>query len=159
MSRARLYLDVDGVLNADMPYGWDKEQRHQAKVCGYTIRWAGDLIERINALDVDIWWATTWRSSAVEYLEYHIPIKSVGVIHPGLNPDAPLIWPSIAWKTEAILMHQAESPSRFIHADDEIYDVESWASTVFDIGGLPICPESWRGLSPKELERMENYLS
>lgn len=65
--KVRWLLDVDDVLNVDLP-SWPDGQWMAAQVrangARHTIRWAPALIDAIRDLHatgvVDIWWCTTW---------------------------------------------------------------------------------------------------
>jgi hypothetical protein len=161
MTRARLYLDLDGVINAQMP-PWPDTMNGiaTAEGHGYKIRWAPALIEEINALDVDLWYATTWRHHAVESFGPLVGLReATGIIHPELDPRAQTTFPSIHWKIPAIIQHQKESPSPFIHIDDEVGDVPGWRENAFDLyGGIALSPPSHLGITQKQIAVVKQYL-
>lgn len=77
----RIYVDVDGVLNALHPYGHTPAQIAEAsgweewrseRIMGYIITWSVELIKELNNLaareDIEFVWLTTWRGEACSKL-------------------------------------------------------------------------------------------
>jgi hypothetical protein len=155
----RLYQDVDGVINAQMPYGWGKTQEGKATAEGraYRIRWAPAMITELDALPVTRVWTTTWRDDA-EHPETGIA-RLVG-LPPGsrvLHPiGGELYWPSILWKYDAIVAEQAESPSRFVWLDDEVNEfIQERAA---NMGGYAPVINPLLGITPKIIESIKKYI-
>lgn len=149
----RLYLDVDGVINASMPIGWGKTRDGQAG--GYTIRWAPALLNALVDLGVEIVWTTTWQEHAVTKLA---PLLGFGSEFRYLSPPTQFVdwpWPSIEWKNAAIILDQAAHPEPFIWVDDELHppyvahDVE---------GGLLIGVSPYTGIRPQDVARMRKFV-
>lgn len=71
----RIYLDVDGVLNAvtrQTPEGTGWEMWEKVGVNGYTITYAPELVAALNEIaerdDVEIVWLTTWQGNAASMI-------------------------------------------------------------------------------------------
>lgn len=161
-SRAVLYLDIDGVVNAEMPQGWGPSQMGYAVGDGrrYRMRWGRDLIAALNELDLDIIVASTWRQWGETEVFPLMGLKApVYVLHPDLDPGAGLIWPSIDWKMQAIRQHQALHPSPFVHIDDEIVHEQFWPRVVEDMGGLAIGPYGHIGITRTHIAQIQTYLA
>lgn len=165
-NKTRLYLDVDGVLNADLSkspqhWGYGLEGTATADGYDYKIRWAPELIERLYALeDVEIVWTTTWREDATKSLADLLGFgHSFRVLHPDRDPGADYQWPSIKWKIAAIEAEQREDPSPFIHVDDEIIGVPAWEGWVLIHGGLAISPHPLYGITRKHMDSIEEYVA
>ena len=161
--KVRLYLDVDGVINASSPQlGWipvdDIESVSEgiAVVGGqsYRIRWSPQLIQALLELDVDIVWTTTWRDSAVLSLGPLVGLKpEYRVLHPISGVTT---FPSIFWKEESIRAEQYNNPSPFIHFDDEI---DFWlADREAKMGGLAISPDPNIGITAEHIQQAIAYI-
>lgn len=163
----RIYLDVDGVLNADLSGSkdhWQKGAVGMASAEGYKykITWAPELIRRLRALEgVEIVWCTTWRDDATRELAELLDFgHDFRVIHPTEDPTAPT--PrigSINWKVPAIKRDLEENPvDGFIHIDDEIIGVWEWGNLVPLLGGLALSPHPLYGITPKMMAAIETYV-
>jgi len=154
MNRTRLYLDVDGVLNAQMPMGWGRLGNGYARVDGveYKIRWAPAMIDALRSLDVELVWCTTWRDNAKVSLA---PLIGWGEHGRVLHPWEEDVWPSIDWKFPAIQDDQKASPSRFIWIDDEI---ESKMRDAFH-EALVIKTNDRIGISTAQMQDIRDYLA
>ena len=154
--RVRLYLDVDGAVNAEMPSGWGKLLNGQAAAERHlwAIRWAPAMITELNKLDVDLVWTTTWRSygesSIAPLVGLTLPSR---VLHPlsGITT-----FPSIDWKMEAIIADQRDSPSPFIWVDDEIGMRDMYVAEA--LGGLAISTNPVLGIKPMNVVAMQEYI-
>ena len=147
--RTRLYLDVDGVINAQMPMDWGKLCNGHAG--GYSIRWAPRMVAELADLNVELVWTTTWRDEAVTELAPLIGWGEHGrVLHPA---GGELIWPSIDWKFEAVLADQAASPSSFIWLDDEL-EAEHKRH-----GGLVLTVPAALGITPRIMDMMRDWIA
>lgn len=122
---ARIYLDVDGVLNAvtrKIPdWGWDT---HRTKrVNGYPITWSPDLIEVLNVVaatpGIGVYWLTTWCHDAPEKLAHALGIQHgdewpvVGYEHWRRSVGLP--W----WKHLAIVEHLEGFDGPVLWIDDD----------------------------------------
>ncbi len=152
----RLFLDVDGVINASQPHSlWGKTKEGVAH--GYLIRWAPAMIEALFDIPMSLTWATTWRSHAPAEIA---PLIGHGSEAEWLNPSDEtrmMDW-SIHWKFDAMKaeLEFERLTNAFVWIDDEItYDHERWAA---QNGGLAIAPNSRTGISPKDIARIEAYL-
>lgn len=180
MVRTRLYLDIDGVLNAswnarkwrqdgdgDQPgyqHAWvypehDDFGVHQGKTGRkFRMEWNSRLIDALNSLDVDLYWLTTWRSDALAVGEaMGINIPGARVLHP-LGGET--TFPSIFWKYDAIIHDQAVSESPFIAVDDEWQHMNRMATDFLEsLGGLVVSPDSNFGIEPKHIDEMRKYIA
>lgn len=173
MTKTTLYLDIDGVLNANFngtkwgedtrmagvaepkfdAYGGPVGIRHR-----FNMLWNAGLIEALNALDVDLAWLTTWREDAPVTVAPLMGVDLDGrVLHPETGETT---FPSIYWKVESLLddLHHRKA-ERFIWIDDEIDP--SIAKTVNDLHpqGLLISPDPNWGITPGDIERIKTYLA
>lgn len=151
----RLYLDVDGVLNAWQAFRvWGDVERGRATSFNGTwdIIWAPNMVTELNKLDVELVWATTWRDDSIyiaKLLGLTLPSR---VIHP-LNGVTS--FPSILWKWEAIKAEQEADPSPFIWCDDELqawHDIESNNKLILSIN-------SYTGITPDDIEQMKSFVA
>lgn len=107
---ARLYLDVDGVLNAVTrkapAWGWE---RHRTKrINGYPITWSPDLIDVLNDVaatpGLGVYWLTTWCHDAPKHLAPALGLNGADwpvVGHEHWRRVSGLPW----WKHLAIVEH------------------------------------------------------
>lgn len=167
----RLFLDVDGVLNAGaMDKPWRNERRAES-ANGWIIVWAPLMAETFKREVVDhteLWWATTWRNDATLFIA---PLMGFGnpakVLHPNLDERA--LRPmeaSIFWKMDAVRKLHQRDPQPFIHVDDEfgpgerphplIEEYRAWAR---DNGGLVVGPDYRYGIEPKHIDLMRDHIA
>jgi hypothetical protein len=163
MTKTKLFLDVDGVINAFFPhkqYGVLEEFMAEAGTNSwYKIRYSPQMIEDLRALDLDLYWTTTWRHAAKENIA---PVIGYGEDSKVLTPhNNELTWPSIDWKYDAVKAVVEYFPGPFIWIDDELTHVVndhsidmSWAEH-----GLILSPDSGIGISPREMERIREYVN
>lgn len=156
--KTRLYLDVDGVINAQMPFGWGRLQNGHAH--GYKIRWAPNMVEALASLDVELVWATTWKQyAALEIAPLigfgHAARHLVPPARGGAFADEEYYGWSIDWKFPAVQNDQQWSPSPFIWLDDEldVMHVEAFPDALV----LPI--NSRVGITPTNIEQMREYVA
>lgn len=159
--RPQLYLDVDGVVNAQYtPKAWGGRQKGHATTEGYTypISWAPGMIDALRSLDLDLVWTTTWRDDAVASIAPLVGWGTDGrVLHPNLNPKALTTFPSIEWKALAVAADQRENPTPFIWCDDEIWAYE--INLARELGGLAIPVDHNTGITPQNVDMMQDYLA
>lgn len=157
----RLYTDVDGVINADMPQlSWpaDTVAVGAADAGGltyYRIRWSPDMLAALSELPVERVWATTWVGAAPTGLA---DLIGYGKDDRFLTPvgGGPVTFPSIIWKGAAIRADQAEDPSPFIWVDDEIGPYQHMIA--HELGGLALSIDAARGITPENIEDMILYI-
>lgn len=148
---ARLFLDVDGVINASMPQGWGKTQVGMAR--GFRIHWAPAMIKALFDAKMSLTWATTWR----EYAPAEIaPLIGRGRNAEWLNPSDEtrmMDW-SIYWKFDAMQAEEISEP--FVWIDDEITEVH--VNSARDNGGFAFAPNPRTGISPMDIIKINAYL-
>lgn len=129
----RIYLDVDGVLNAvtrQTPEGTGWEMWEKVGVNGYTITYSPELIAGLNEIaemdDVEIVWLTTWQANAKTMISPAIGLNGEdwGV---ALNPDMDAHGFAIHhpfggwWKMNTLKNHVYTNPvDKIIWIDDDI---------------------------------------
>lgn len=163
----RIYLDVDGVINASLsgsPQHWGANRTGVALADGYEyqIDWAPDMIAELADIEnVEIVWTTTWRNDAPGAISPLIGAwGDARVLHPKRDPEQPTPRePSIYWKATAIFEEQAEEPGPFIHIDDEISHYPQWKSMGEALGGLLISPNPHYGITKKHIEAIKEYVA
>lgn len=157
----RLYTDVDGVINADMPHlSWpaDTVAVGTASAGGqyqYRIRWSTDMLAALSELPVERVWATTWVGAAPTGLADLIGYGKGDRFLVPLN-GREVSFPSIIWKGAAIRAEQAEDPSPFIWVDDEIGPYQHMIA--HELGGLALSIDAARGITPENIEDMILYI-
>lgn len=163
MIRPILYCDVDNVLNAahrgfgDLTVGLAKPT-DSART--YRIRWAPKLIEELNALDVDLVWATTWRNDAETIIAPLVGLELPSrVLHP--LPEYPEYFigrrSSIHWKIESLIADQTESPSKFIWLEDEM--LPEHRRTAKALGGYAPKIDPDYGITTDIIKEIHKYLN
>jgi hypothetical protein len=85
MTTRRIYLDVDGVLNAvrarfpsETESGWSEDSWRLQEINGFPIRWSTELVDELNTLVADgaeIRWLTTWCELAGEMIAPALGLK------------------------------------------------------------------------------------
>lgn len=158
MTKAKLYLDVDGVINAqhadrvwdDISFGIARPQDNHT----YRIVWSPSLIRAIQDLDVEIVWLTTWRDEAPTIIGGMTGLAE-DAAH--LDPlDGLTRFPSIGWKTSALIEDQKANPSPFIWVDDEIGEMQ--LEVAEGLGGLPLQIDGRVGITPQNIDQIRAYI-
>jgi hypothetical protein len=159
--RTRLYLDVDGVINARYAdRAWDgiiHKGNATAEGYSYRILWSPTMLTALSELDLEIVWATTWRNDAPASLARILNFgKDFRVLHPDLDPSARSTFPSIEWKLRSIVADQERDPSPFVWLDDEIDHTESRVASA--AGGLALGVDSNFGVGPAHIAVISSYI-
>lgn len=163
-----VFLDVDGVINAvtwkrekEVPAGWPEHK--QVKVNGFTITYAPELINRLNALaardDVTFHWLTTWEHDAPNILSEQIGLN--GKDWPVLVDPRPSVkfsdysW----WKLYAAKKHALDSENRIVWIDDDLYDTTAreWLATQ-GARILAVQPSSHIGVTRDLMDNIEHWI-
>lgn len=179
----RQYQDIDGCLNATFnARKWRQEYEEEDEYlfgecegvaealygrdglldpqgpANFRMKWNSRLVDALNAMDVELVWTTTWRNDAFRVgLLMGLTNKNVRVLHPKSGWSE---FPSIYWKYEAIVAEQKNNPSPFIWIDDEIVDLPAPAiARIVALGGLMICPDAAFGMTPSQVEMMNEYIA
>lgn len=165
MTRVRIYHDVDGVLNAQMPLKeWGaKPENGKASITDFRgtetwpIRWSPGYVEALNALGdkVELVWTTTWRENALTDIAplVGITLPHQRVLHP---LDGVTRFPSIMWKRDAIGVEQELDPSPFVWLEDEAGILERTISV--ELGGYTPWINHRLGVTPKIFDRIKAYV-
>lgn len=164
-----LYLDFDGVINtfsARPPHrntGWTGEWREK-RIDGERVFWSVELVDRLMTLstqpDVQVVFASDWRSKGLEYLE---PVFGAGkdrwdvldASDDRLRDSHP--W----WKMEEIENHRLRtSPSQSIWVDDNIgraRGIDVWRKQQ-GVGFMTLVTDQHHGITRKDMTMIENVL-
>lgn len=156
----RIFLDVDGVLNAvrdSNPQFWEE---WNVEVCdGYYIRHALDMGRALHNIferdDVEVIWLTTWQDTANDWIA---PLFGWGNFEAIIDDGSSTGW----WKLEAVQKMWELDKTPFIWIDDDIsYDPESiqWAENLSDSDRLIISPKTHTGITPYHIELIEGFVS
>ena len=156
MTTKRLYLDVDGVLNA-FPYATSDDMRKgvfadenpwgddwkRGEARDYIITWSPRLVDAINEAlahpdGPELRWTTTWEHLAPEYIR---PLLGIEV-----DPEREFVvergprrmddyGPSITWKMARLLdiyetmRADGDEPLAWVHIDDEFHKTDDFWGT------------------------------
>jgi hypothetical protein len=179
--KARLYLDVDGVLNADHPqfnlFGATDSPDANKKfvinvkaggglVNSYPMTFSPVVVKQLDAFrdlyKVELVWLSTWNEN-LEVLR--LPAKFGGleggrVLHGVIDRYSKTTRAWTKWKADALLSDQKGDNLPFVWVDDEAVDCH--ASTVDkalpDVSKLFLAPRAYHGLTTTNLDTIEDFL-
>lgn len=166
--RARLYLDVDGVLNAyPQTPGHFTEATVTQTIEGYqtsmALHFDIDTLEEVQQLrvdfDLELVWLTTWLEDR-SILRF---VDTIGTLPHGRLLEIPRRMfnghlPQ-RWKIDALIADMAANPVPFIWCDDdEVPTFGGEAAALFGVPSLTIAPNFRTGLQPRDLARMRAFL-
>lgn len=126
MSARRVYVDVDGVLNAvtSSPPAWGWGAHSDAVVNGFPIRWSPELVEVLNevtaAPGVEAYWLTTWEHDAPKMLAPAIGLKGEDWPVVGTEHHYSLELQNGWWKLVALRDHLGDFDGPVLWLDDDI---------------------------------------
>jgi hypothetical protein len=168
--KTRIYIDVDGVLNAlprrgtttmaiSEKTGWDEYR--SARINGYVITWATGLVNSLNSLaeqeDIELVWVTTWRDLARTHIAPGIGLNGQDwrFLTDGGEATGHL-WGTPGqtwWKLTAVRDDVRQDPvDRIIWIDDDLplhTDAIEWA---LERGVTLVTPELSYGLTLSDVE-------
>jgi hypothetical protein len=166
--RIRLYLDVDGVLNAGHPRWGDAVTvtvvaTRDGQRIGQRVTYSPSLILELTLLaeefDIEIVWLTTW-------LVDH-SVRDLTIAMNGLTGGRSLIAPRrdgrhgelpADWKRAAILEDLAREPGPFIWADDDEVPVHgSFVAAAFQVPSLLLAPVFEFGLQRSDVNAIRRF--
>lgn len=165
--KVRLYLDVDGVINAhkaDARWAGSRIRRGRAgpnpdPAYKYVIQWSKDLVDALKGLDVELVWTTTWVGHAPTEIA---PLIGYGYNARWLEPEGGVTFPSILWKNVLVWRDQQTDPSPYIWIDDELGDLPMLrvmgADDLDHSRGLLISPNPRYGITPDDILDMKKYI-
>lgn len=106
--RTRLYLDIDGVINALSP----NFRVPPVKVAGYPIRMDTALVRQFIALFDEVVWATTWvlHPPALDEMERFIGVEGLRVIDTTRTELDSGMWGYSTGKAPAVARHFDADP-------------------------------------------------
>lgn len=172
MNQTRLYLDVDGAINADEPpFASVKSTRVQIEYGGgmmsrLPLTWAPEVVEQLDQMreefDIELVWLSTWN-------EMHASMTRLAPALDGLyggraimdidavSRDSGRGW----WKAQSIILDQEASSAPYIWIDDEAVMAhggmvkEATASTP----SLTLTTVFEHGIERLHLAQMRSFLS
>lgn len=160
-----LFLDVDGVINADRPKprlaASYKYAEVEAAGAFYPIWYRPTVVDFLNELHRDgaaqVLWLTTWREDAPRNLapalgldKFDAAAEVAGADHP-FSPD----W----WKRNTVRSYLSESKSRpFVWLDDDLDKSLRRAFADIYPNSLLVRPSPYIGLSDDDLTRVSDFL-
>lgn len=171
-----LLLDVDGVVQAPgLRHEWPDARPVTVRLAGdrfprtagsFPITISDDLFRAIEALDIEVWWATSWaEENAIQGLIEQVAMRAVAprlaasrvLSHPVRELGAGLL--PAHWKTTGMIRPALEAdPRPFILADDVFagHTYQQMLSWYVDdnLPRLYIQPDPRRGLTHEHLARM-----
>ncbi len=154
--RPVILLDVDGVLNAlsHHPRGWDDWRQVNAR--HISIRYSPQMLARLQALDADIVWHTTWRDAANEELAPVIGWDPLPVV-----PCDGWLWMEPGWwKAPSARAFIEADPRPFVWIDDDLGSADPGEITwVQDYDYLLVQPTWEEGLQPASLTVIEDWVA
>ena len=169
--RPRLYLDIDGVINADAPMWGDTVvvQVTENYGAGYKVRhkvtYSPILVAAIDSLrvefDVELVILSTWLENAAIFQMQkklnafrgsrwlNIPARG------GRQQELPDMW-----KVDQLIGDLGDDPGPFIWVDDdEVPEHRQFVSNMTDLPSLLIAPNSAHGLTQQHLAAMQEFLA
>jgi hypothetical protein len=172
MAKARIYLDFDGVINADKPrfddvvtFAFTVKERGLLK--RYTINYSPTMLNLLSALltkhDVEVVWLSTWN----ENLEILKVMRKIGMLPGGrvinivMNSDWDTNRAWTKWKADKLVADLKGDDMPFIWVDDEAHKYHK-ADVVAAVGHnrhMLVSPRSYWGLTPGHLAGMDAFLS
>lgn len=167
MANVKLYLDVDGVLNAFgegapewAPWTVTRCSTNQGSglKTSFHIRHSLAMGQAIADLDVEICWLTTWGNDANKAIGPLFGWPSYEVV-PGEEGedwnDEEIVW----WKWKTLQIFHEMDPRPFIWADDDLGGHPSARAWAASVGGLAIPAACMTGLSRADIAAMATYIT
>ena len=169
--RPRLFLDIDGVINAPHP-PWPEtttftvsDNRGSGYVVNYPITVALAMVAEIDQLradfDLELTIVSTWLDNPAMVSDL---TKALGALHrPRLLAIPPRKlggYRSSLWKREALLEDLIENPpSAFVWIDDDETPVHgNFVRQAVDLPSLMVGPDPEHGLTPDDLVAIRAFL-
>jgi len=168
-----LFLDVDGVLNAisskpDRQVWPDWQQADVTNRIGtFPIAWSPSVTRRIASWIerrlVTVVWLTTWLDDASGALRETIGLPACAVLGSHLADDPGLPSGSVGlgwWKADLVEEYLAANPGApFVWLEDDLQVMRPLQARLnAEHDCLLIAPPSHIGLTPKHLQRVEDWM-
>jgi hypothetical protein len=174
MFKSRLYLDFDGVVNADrLAFEDVKNFNVKVKKRGgyghdtYSINYSPFVVSELDRFrkdyNVELVWLSTWNENLeVLRLPKHLNGLAGGRVLNCVLPYSSDItmreWTQ--WKADALLSDQLNDDTPFAWVDDEAVSLHKKnvaAATKLDMPKYFLDPEGWHGLRTLELKLLEKF--
>lgn len=155
----KLFLDVDGVINAygrtlDSPNPWTKDYR-EGVAADYNIVWSPEMVEELRKLNLDHTWLTAWLGKAPKHIA---PLIGFGQHSPHM-PFQRIGNNTIYGKVNAVRAWRADNPHiPFVHIDDEFSWHPAVADIVTELGGLALGTDPEHGITPEDILTIRAYI-
>lgn len=176
MTRTRLYLDIDGVLNAvgsSSTNGTEWNCRPKLfHANGFKMRVAMPMVHSLEKLiedfDLELVWLTTWLCDGDVETAFLPQLGALGggrLLNYPEGVGGPETWPDFHdWKWKELLRDQTESPSDFIWIDDD--EVPIYCDMALTLraqadefgGAMTIAPLPYKGITHEHLRTMRKFL-
>jgi hypothetical protein len=179
--KARLYLDVDGVLNAEYPEFKFEDPEHpdtsrefmirvkalNRQVNTYRMVFSPVVIRRLDELreryNLELVWNSTWNENleVLRLSKYFKGLDDGRVLHGVIDYKAQDEGAWSKWKADVILKDQRNDNLPFIWVDDVAVDYHGpTVDKAFpDVPKLLLNPYPVRGITAEHLDRMEEFLA
>lgn len=171
--KVRIYIDVDGVINAfTTKPAWGEPPR-QDRILGYVITHHKGLIDSLNEIaendHVEFVWLTTWQNHAVTDLAPVVGLDGPwrALTSENCRPTGYIGFQNTAywWKLDSIIEDLHENPvDKFIWIDDELSlrrGAQDWYNLHHSekATGLLISPHDSTGLTPDDVCGIIDYIN
>lgn len=158
-TKVRIYLDVDGVINAcsTEPEGW--KEFKSFKALGFKITYSPVVCEALahyaQLPGIDMKWLTTWDYNANKQIGEVVGIPSLDV---AAKCD---FGASNWWKWDAVKAAYEEDGLPFIWIDDDLKYEKSAVAWLYSIDSrlrLGLSPDTSHGLQIHDFKVIDNFL-
>lgn len=165
MSCGRIYIDVDGVLNAvslSAPaWGWGAHS--DVRVEGMPIRWSPELVAALNEVTasnaVETFWLTTWEHDAPKHLAPAIGLKGEHWPVVGTEQHYSKELAGGWWKLAALRDHIADFGGPVLWIDDDIrFDppAREWLGDNLHV--VAMSPRTELGITRHQMEIVRRFV-
>lgn len=174
MFKSRLYLDFDGVVNADRLAFEDVKnftikvkKRHGYGHDIYVIKYSPFVVSELDRFrkdyDVELVWLSTWNENLEvlrlpEYMGRLFGGRVLNAVLPYSSDVTMREWTQ--WKADALLKDQLNDDTPFAWVDDDavpLHKKNVAAATKLDMPKYFVDPPSWRGLWTLDLTLLEKF--
>lgn len=179
MTRPVLYMDFDGVVNfvgsrtrhtkvAGLGYlrrngvwanktpdeTWKATHSYGERY--FNLNWSAELVRKLDELNADWLWLTSWKEDAPEFLDPMLGVKSAGALDWDYSKATNF---NHALKFVALLADQDANPRPFVWVDDEAtvaFDADAFLTPV---PHLVVCPDDEVGLTADDLAAITEFVT
>jgi hypothetical protein len=160
----RLYLNVDGVINAFQSYKvWDSEGDFGSDdYKGFAVMWSMDMVDRLKSLEsidngLELIWVSSWMGDARGFAKL-VGLGALGEKAKVVGPvSGVMTFPDVYWKAEAIwedLRGYSGDWAWFDPVAVELMGIADYADFVSGDGYVPVIDVAY-GITPEMLIELE----